>query len=230
MTTVAEIEQVCAVCGTESEHLVVASTNASDLELDGRPLGTARESAYGRALRCPTCGHCSPCLEFSFEGLPGLVHSDGYQAILSDRRYPKSAREALCAAIVTVCAGYPSDAFRFHMMATWDCDEAGKAKEALECRRLALRDLDELHAQDCLVGDEMVDDVLLRVDILRRSGEFGPAKELCSTLLSEGHLESEDQRLQVAEFELHLLRSGDASAHAFGEVGSGYARSAIFML
>lgn len=218
MTTFGEISQTCALCGAVSTHHVNPSSNSYDTELDGCPLGMARDCAWGAPLRCPNCGYCSPSLEFTAEGILSLVKSLPYQSALLDETVSENIRTASCAAWIMREAGQPAEAFRLTMLCAWLCDDAGQSDMAKALRRTAARDAGDAAQQDQFVAADGVDFGIMLADLGRRTGLFQEAGEVSRQLLRDMRDQVPgDWRMPVVEMQALLIAAEDNSAHSYGE-------------
>jgi hypothetical protein len=217
VTTFDKIEQTCILCGTVSEHGVHPSSNSYDTELDGCPVGMARDAHVGEPLRCPKCGYCSPDLSFSAEGLAEFVESPVYQGALGAPGMPELVARCICASGVTDLAGYLGDSYNFRMMAAYLCDDAGMEADARACRQSALTTLDEVLGKGYLVAHDRIDQLIVVADLCRRTGQFDKAAEPSAVLLAELAADPGDWRLPVAEFQAALIAGEDDQAHTYGE-------------
>lgn len=230
MTTVREVGLTCAACGAWSKHMIIRSSNSYDTELDGSPVGMARESAFGRPPRCPKCGHCSPNIEVAIEGLPELVASEHYQGVLNAEGVPDSASACMCAALVLDLAGYPRDSFALRRMAAWMCDDAGLVDDARACRVGAIETAEIVLQKGGSVERDRVDQLLVLADLYRRVGMFEEAAEGSELLLAALREDMDEKRLKVAEFQAALIVAEDESAHTYGEAGEDCRFPNIFLL
>lgn len=229
MTTANEVAQTCAICGTKSKLWIHMSSNSCDTELDGSPVGMARESSFGQPQRCPECGHCSPNIEVFSEGVSDLMASQSYQDALNAEGVPELVGRCLCSAMVTDLAGYSGDSFALRRMAAWACDDAGLGADARACREAALATVDDVLQQGRVIARDHVEQLIVIADLLRRVGRFGEAADISESLLSELREDPDDKRLAVAEFQAALIVAEDGAAHTYGEAGEDYRFPTIFL-
>ena len=211
MTTLHTDRFTCAVCGTESEHTIVASTNQfGSPDLDLRPPEMARSTIAFWVQECPNCGYVAADISdatkldpsllateryLSFDGMP---FGDGRQAALAKRFYKQY-----------ILAEDDREALSALMHAAWTCDDYGNGEAASLCRAKAAEKATALIEQGPSDKDSLQ---MMRADLLRRSGNFDTAIQSCSSLsFSDETLE------KVRMFELLKAQEGDTSCHTVAE-------------
>jgi hypothetical protein len=85
-----------------------------------------------------------------------------------------------------MAADNPVPACWGNMRAAWVCDDAGVAFQecATNCRKAAIQALDAIHTQGLTLCPDRETDEILRLDLLRRAGEFQAVVD------ASGHLKS----------------------------------------
>ena len=169
MTIIREFEEKCSVCGKSSPHPVLMSTNSMGYaDLDLRPPEMQRSTMNTWIKECPHCGYVASDLgdelKISKDFLKSEEYStcDGYdfKSKLSERFYKryliaKQSNDALgCFLGLRNC--------------TWKCDDYSD-ENAIAIRKIALTYIDELMGQE---GEDKDTLLLIKLDFLRRSGEF----------------------------------------------------------
>ena len=212
MTTFAQKQVRCAVCGTDVQIQTLASTNtfgSSDLDL--RPPEMQRSTMNTWVQHCPACGLCNNSIEDAPPGAEKLVASPRYRAQLAEERVPELARRFLCAAMVVESEDRRSAA-QSKLCAAWVCDDADLRDMASECRRGAI---------GLLVGASPLDDAsqamlegAIVVDLLRRVGDFSLAAEKCDQLAG---VATDENLLAILSFQKDLIAAQDAECHSVDE-------------
>jgi hypothetical protein len=212
MTTFAQKEVQCAVCGTTVEMNILASTNAmGSSDLDLRPPEMQRSTMHTWVQQCPQCGFCNGSIDDAPAGAKELVDSPDYRAQLEDERLPALARTFLCAAMVVQNEDRRSAAHS-KLCAAWDCDDAELPDMASECRRGAialLEDADELDDPSQAVLESAI-----VIDMLRRIGDFSLASERCEQLVS---VTTDENLLAILGFQKDLISAKDTACHSVEE-------------
>jgi hypothetical protein len=216
MTTIFSSDVRCAVCGHESHVSQIGSTNSfGSSDLDTRPPEMKRSTIWAWVFSCPGCGYCASDLAEDVGELNAIVCSPDYQARLKDKRCPAKANEFLCQALIAKHLGGMQVAAWSTLHAAWICDDSAKhAQQAIECRKAALALLLEAER----AGDPMFDDPAgsgaMRVDLLRRSGDFPAARAAVDSMIvgaDEGIIRS------ILIFQKHLIEASDTAAHLVSE-------------
>jgi hypothetical protein len=165
----------CAHCGSAQDVTVLGSTNAfGSMDLDMRPPPMERDTLSVQIHQCAACGFCAGDLESS-EGVDlAQVGKPEYLAILEDERFPNLANRFRAFAYLATAAGSPVPACWGYMRAAWVCDDAGTAYgvSAASCRRDAVKTFDLIHAKGLTLSPDTETDEVLRLDLLRRAGDF----------------------------------------------------------
>jgi hypothetical protein len=212
MTTFAQKEVRCAVCGTSAAMNVLASTNAmGSSDLDLRPPEMQRSTMHTWVQQCPQCGFCNGSIEDAPSGSEQLIASPRYRTQLEDERMPELARRFMCAAMVVENEDRRSAAHS-KLCAAWDCDDAELPDLASECRRGAialLEDADEL--QD---PSQAVLESAIIIDMLRRIGDFSLASERCEQLVG---ITTDENLLAILGFQKDLISAQDTACHSVDE-------------
>lgn len=178
MTTMYEDNLTCFICGKESSHTIIGSTNAfGSSDLDSRPPEMMRFTIEYQVQRCPSCGYCAPYLSEKIENkstIMGIIERDVYQNQLHRSDYPKVANSFLCMALIHWEIGEYRTAVWSAIRAAWMCDDAHVEEAAKKCRISAL----DLMKKSQEKGRPFVaswQDHAVMVDFMRRAGKFEDA-------------------------------------------------------
>lgn len=180
MTTIMPLEIRCAVCGKESKHGVLTSTNnMGPPDLDMRPAEMKRSTMAIWVQRGPHCGYCAAPIDEEAAGAAEVVASELYMKLMEEPAYPELARRFLCQSALKENAREHIDAGWSALYAAWACDDNGTPELAMECRRRA----SELFLQagerrQGFLEDDGAEEALI-ADILRRCGRLKEAAKLC---------------------------------------------------
>ena len=168
MSTIRKITAKCFVCGAQSQQRELMSTNTfgGTPDLDTRPAQMMRSTMFAWLRECPECGYVAKRLSnrtgVTREWLQeNLRPSEGDSAPLyhASRFYKRY--------LISIADGYTEGAFFAALHTAWVSDDRHDRKGAKTCRLLALAELEKLIAR---APDETK--LLLRADLLRRTGQF----------------------------------------------------------
>ena len=214
MTTLHTDRFTCAVCGTESEHTIVASTNQfGSPDLDLRPPEMARSTIAFWVQECPNCGYVAADISDATKLDPSLLTTERYLSFdgmpFGDDRQATLAKRFYKQYILAEDVEDDREALSALMHAAWVCDDDGNDEAGSLCRSKAAEKATALieHGPSDRDGLQM-----MRADLLRRSGNFDDAIRTCSVLsFSDETLE------KVRMFELMKAQEGDMSCHTVAE-------------
>ena len=199
---------VCSVCGTESEHKVITKTEDNGIQdMDLRPTGEHRDTMEMWVMECPECSYCNGTLETPLD---------------TDRRYLKSREYTTLGGLVTdnvlvsrfvrkalVCLRNRdyAESVKSYLYGAWVADDTENTETAVECRNEAISIMENSTLLD---SDDMM---LLRADLLRRSGQF-------EKVISEYSDKRFDNpfTLLMTMYEIELCKKGDSSAHSMADI------------
>jgi hypothetical protein len=202
----------CSVCGTESEQVLIASTNTfgpSDLDL--RPAPDMRDTLYAQVQRCPSCGYCDNDITTDdVELARRIIAQPGYRDQLDSSDSPELANSFLCAAMIQEANDDFASAAWAVIGAAWACDDEGATAAARRCRSKATG----LIAQAEQLGQEFIADAwsekCILTDLLRRADKFDQARATAQHGLVANP--PDDNVRQLLEYQLTLISNKDSSA------------------
>lgn len=223
MTTHFDLTQTCALCGEESRHTELGSTNAfGHCDLDTRPPPMQRWTMDTWVKRCPSCGLCARDLEANADDLREAVQSPVYQAKLANSDLPPLATSFACLAHLEQVRGQTRDAGWTLLTAAWVCDDAAErspqaAGGAKRCREFAIElfaaALSEPGFEDRQVGLTQ----LVLVDAARRAGHFDQATKF---LEQAAAIATEETLRGMVELQRGLIARGDTACHTLEALSS----------
>ncbi len=181
MTTIGENELTCAICGKTSKHRVLTSTSAfGSPDLDLRPPQLQRSTMHLWLAECPYCGYVAEDLEEC------SCIDKGMTTLYDMHRFVRSAEYVSCAEehgideplaeqffmAYTIAArfGDHEKAMQYLIRTAWVYDDLGDTDKASSFRSLALTEADHILSGEPEEKDTLM---LMREDLLRRSGRFG---------------------------------------------------------
>ena len=215
MTTIVHREARCGLCATQSEFLVLASTNRmGSPDLDTRPPEMERSTMRTWVQRCPNCGYCASDVAAPRPEAAAVVSTREYKRQLQDPSYPELANSFLCRALIeSACGDYSAEAWAF-IHAAWVCDDTEHLEQAIVCRQRAAEAIAraEEHGQQ-LTEQEGAGTAIL-VDLLRRSGRLDEARRAIAE--HRGTI-ADEIILRVLDFQMWLIDQDDESCHTIAE-------------
>jgi hypothetical protein len=180
MTTIFPHEATCFVCGTQSTHPVLGSTNEfGSRDLDLRPAPMKRSTMEMWVQRCPSCGYCAGSIAAGPDVAKQIVRSSAYLAQLADSAYPALARQFLCCSLILAGSAEEAAAGDAALHAAWVCDDAGADTAAAACRLKAIGHFQSGRSQGKWWPDNAAAESLLLADLHRRRGQFEEVARFC---------------------------------------------------
>jgi len=209
MTTFAEVELTCAVCGERSSHSITRSSNSFGMDLDGRPGGMIRETNWDGPVSCPKCGYTF--LNIEFEPPTGVVDSAEYRELVGGDEEESWARQWAASALVFLALGDKAWAALCYQNAAWRADDLERHEEAREYRLKAMDLIEQLIAEDAIPEDGLAEAYAVMADMCRRNGEFDEAARFVDEALT---WPTEAPWGQILERQRIYISAEDTDAHA----------------
>jgi len=219
VTTILRKDKRCALCNQASKQVVIGSTNTMGQypDLDTRPPEMMRSTMQWWVESCPTCGYCNFDISQMIKKANDVVKTEQYQKQLIDKKYPTLANAFLCQTMIHENNNEYREAGWACIHAAWACDDAGFKALSRECRIRALSFIEKMKELDQkFVSQPGVEDVI-RVDLLRRSGQFESALNACREALKKGF---DDTVSGILRFEMDLIGKRDLLGHTLSEINS----------
>ncbi|MCM1315210.1 MAG: DUF2225 domain-containing protein [Prevotella sp.] len=204
-----EIKKViCSVCGKESSHTVIKKVQAGGVpELDLRPDGEHRNSMEYWIMECPECSYCNGSLEIPLDADHSYLESKEYTTLGGLETENVIVSRFVRKALVNLKNRDYNEAVKSYLYSAWVFDDEENTASATECRREAISIMEN---SNLLESDDMM---LLKADLLRRTGQF-------DKVISEYGEKYFDNPLMllVSQYEVKLSKDGDSSAHKMSEI------------
>ena len=170
MTMPLDVTKRCFICGTESTHEILASSNTfgGTPDLDTRPPEMLRSTMHWWIQECPHCGYVATSLENPTSVTNDFLNSQRYTTC-EGRSFQYSLANKFYKDYLIRREDQDSEgAFAAALNATWACDDYDTADNAIHCRLMALEQLEKL-----LIRSSSYDELfLIHADLLRRTGQF----------------------------------------------------------
>jgi len=234
MSRISDPEDVrCCICNTNNKVRYVCSSSIfSGPDLDTRPAFMARYNIGYEVYSCKKCGYCNTELDQEISGAEKMIQSPEYKKILKSSKSPKKANEFSCLSMLYESSGDLVRAGFHYLKAAWICDDEKIQLEAIEkiradeenitpivtwrmtamgkaaaaFRKQALEKLQAAQNINKAVMKTKGETRLLKVDLLRRMGQFVAAENICHLALNN-RLNS--QIRHILQYELYLCKNSD---------------------
>lgn len=215
MTTLFEEEAQCSVCGTRSDFTAIGSSNRfGSPDLDTRPPEMIRSTISAWVQRCPNCGACASNVSEVRSGAQEIIQKKEYRDQLDNPNFPELANSFLCQALLDREAEDFAAAIWAVIHAAWACDDADYPDQAKVCRENAAEMLAHAEERGQQVIEEEGAGPLIRIDLLRRSGRIGQAREV---IAAQRNRITEGTIAQILDFQSDLLDRNDMDRHTIEE-------------
>ncbi|MBO4868383.1 MAG: hypothetical protein J5585_01590 [Clostridia bacterium] len=136
MPTFATARMKCAVCGKESAHRVIYSTNCfGSSDLDTRPPEMKRSTMDFWVQECPKCGFVSGRIDDSTSITPEFLESSSYKTCDELSFNSKLASRFYRQYMIKAYENNEREAFFALLHAAWACDDMNDTENAAYCRR-----------------------------------------------------------------------------------------------
>jgi hypothetical protein len=209
MTTFDRKTVQCAICGKSNEITFLTSTNEYEpRDLDFRPGRMKRSTMSTWVECCQSCGYASYDISVKLPDTSDILKSAEYQRIFKDQSLSSIAKAFLCNSLLLEKTNQTEDAMYNVLYAAWDCDDNENVEKAQECRNMALSLINRV----LLLSTEIIRLYVIKLDLLRRTGNFTDAIEIAKEFIFDRGL------LAVAKLQTRLCQEKDTKAHTFDEI------------
>lgn len=214
MTTMFPQSKKCAMCDTESEHMMISSTSSfGSMDLDTRPPPLERHNLAQEIQHCAACGFCAVDIEELPKVGPTFIESPSYRAILEAFARPELARQFEAAGSIASEEGRHADAGWFLLKAAWVCDDEEAVQEARGLRRDALRSWELASSVNQAFAQDEMSEHLMQIDVMRRACLFDDAVRL----MNETAEPSDEFLHSILSYERQLIGMKDDTTHTIDE-------------
>jgi hypothetical protein len=211
MTTLSHDSVKCSVCGKNSKHAVLASTNAfGSMDLDTRPPEMRRSTMFYWIMECPHCGYVAGSLKEPFPLDKSYLETPEYKNFAGTPPLSELAQKFARKARIAEKGEHFAHAFWDYLHAAWASDDEQDEAWQLEFRLLALQVMEKFSDRE--MGDN---ERVLRADLLRKTGQF-------EVLLKEyEHMRFENELLnKIVQFQVSKARAKDTATYTVSDVPS----------
>lgn len=212
MSSYIQIEKKCVICGHIHTFISVKSTTSlGHMDLDTRPAGMKRTVLPYEIQYCEHCHYANS--DISKKIIPfndKILCSNAYLSVVNNSMLDKVAKAYLLAGYLYAAGADFKEAGILSLKAAWIFDDKNENENAIRARGKASK-----YLLNYVNKYEDVDTATIIVDINRRMGEFGKAKDAALQLLDFGVSGLIEKILQ---YELYLINEQDAACHSVGEI------------
>lgn len=193
----------CGACGSDFYCRVLSSTNIfGSPDLDLRPAPMKRNTMSYWLKKCPMCGYIHTSIEDDAEIHKDFIKTDEYKTCEGNNFSKNLASDFYRFGMILLREERYKRAYDNFLCAAWVFDDANDAENSRICREKAVSIFNEHNFTDSTF-------VLKNVDVLRRSGHFKEAAEVCETF---DFGDSKDMKA-VAAFQLKLCGNHDCGCY-----------------
>jgi len=208
----------CAICGSYNIYEKPASLFIfREPDLDLRMFVLGRDHFLRTLVEvCPSCGYCAIDSSKKIGKAEKLVRSDHYKRQFNNPNFPELANAFLCSAMIQESVNDYAKAGLSCIYAAWACDDEGFETAARDCRKKAIVLLQKARKNKQRFLDKgSEEEELLIIDLLRRSGQFERALELCDKTSKKN---PKKRVLDILKFQKQLIEKSDTKCHNLSEV------------
>ena len=222
MTTYEDETLTCAICGGQSRHSVLMSTNAfGSPDLDLRPPQMKRSTMHHWLQECPHCGYVAADLAQADPEVRALVRGPDWMALQKSAIAPAPlvGGKFLIHAAIQAAIDQPAAAANSMLCAAWECDDGGIwSAEAQACRRRAADHFKRALAENRVEPARMPTVQLVLLDVLRRAQLWDAARAHSDTIDGAG---LDNIMAAVLRFERRLIEKRDDRCYTVADAERG---------
>jgi hypothetical protein len=209
MTTVAHRSVKCSVCGKNSKHAVLASTNAfGSMDLDTRPPEMQRSTMSYWIMECPHCGYVASSLENPVHFEKKYLDTAEYKGFSGIPPVSELAQQFVHKARISMKQEHYVEAFWDYLHATWASDDAQDETWQAELRMFSLQMMEKFSDKD------MEDHYrVLRADLLRKTRQFDLLMQEYANVRFENELLN-----KIVQFEILKAQEKDTATYTVDEI------------
>ena len=173
MSTFADIEETCAVCGKKEIYHEFSSIHHSGCDdLDLRPGGLYRGTMFAWIQQCPKCGYVSERVSDPSNVTVRWLRSKRYRSCNGIEFKSELAKQFYQYYLINIEDENLEDAFFALVHTAWLCDDSDDEKIAKRCRERAIIITNKLIADKSIDKDDIDNIYLIKMDLMRRCGYF----------------------------------------------------------
>lgn len=211
MSSFAPVNCKCAVCGKESEYMVLRSTNTFGgyQDLDTRPPEMKRSTMHLWIQECPECGYVSGEVSDETSITSEYLRSDEYLSCNNISFKSELAQRFYRYYMINMRDDNVEDAFFAALHSAWASDDKEDRNNSIRCRNHCLDLADKM--------EEYLDKntiAVMKSDLLRRNGQFDKVIEIYENLnLGDELLDA------IIKFQVEKAKEEDDKCYRLDDTG-----------
>lgn len=211
-TTIESVYKPCGICRETNKYPIVLSTSyLGSPDLDTRPPIMVRLSMHTWVERCPSCGYSAGNISVVIDKSKEVINRNSYLEQLNNKEFPELANSFLCYAQIMENIDNYASAGRASIHAAWVCDDRDYNTQARECRVKAVNLLQKAKENNQVFAKQVGVEELIMADLLRRSGQFESASQVCNSGLEKKDLD--ETISECLNFEQELISRADTGCY-----------------
>ena len=198
----------CSVCGSESKHTVITKIQVNGApDMDLRPPAPHRSTMEYWVMECPECHYCNGSIDIPLKADKSYLDSDEYKTLDGLKTENPLVSKFVRKAIVCMKNKDYKEAVQSYLYGAWVCDDNRNIETGLECRKKALNIME----YSTILDDDNF--LLLRADLLRRTGQFDKVVSDYGEKFFNVPL-----MLLASQYQVKLAKNKDILAHKMSEI------------
>jgi len=216
MTTITFITKTCSACGEQGRFPELGVRGFMEPEdLDTRPGGALRSSIYIWVQCCQSCGYCAPDITAGGASARTIITTEAYRRALNDPKLPDALNHCVCWSMIQENQGDWASAGWAALYAAWVCDDDPSCRKlAAHYRKEAYRLFTKAQSEGMRFGQNKSGEEIIKIDLLRRSGEFEEASRLCGKILDR---QLDERTKTIVQFLRDRSDENDTRRHTLRE-------------
>lgn len=203
MTQEFEEKFVCDNCGEIFTDFILYSTNMFESpDLDTRPGEMKRSTMDTWIHQCPNCKYILQSENELNDNTKSLIKTEEYQTCNGKNFKNDLTEKFYREGLILSQNGKFEDAAISFLEAAWTCDDVDDEKNAIYCRKCFLKNYEKINKKS-------EDIKLIRIDVLRRVGEFETILNECDPSIF-----LDDTMRDVAIFGIELAKKKDMGCYS----------------
>ena len=198
----------CSVCGAKSKHTVITKIQVNGApDMDFRPPAPHRSTMEYWVMECPECHYCNGSIDIPLKADKSYLDSDEYKMLDGLKTENPLVSKFVRKAIVCMKNKDYKEAVQSYLYGAWVCDDNRNIETGLECRKKALNIMEN----STILDDDNF--LLLRADLLRRTGQFDKVVSDYGEKFFNVPL-----MLLASQYQVKLAKNKDILAHKMSEI------------
>lgn len=231
MVTCSTDIQICSHCRHKNKvHRLDSYSEEGKGNLDGRRNSLVEFPMASFVEECTHCGYTAHSIKDEHPEVEDVITSIEYLRVITTSPENENGMLMLKAALFSLAAKKRNEAGKFFHWAAWAMDDANDHLRAMECRNKAIDLLYPKHTHQNIHNTKKPPDVLVLVDLLRRSRRWREAEEIVSNLFAHNNTIKMDRTIgAIAQMQFDASRENDRKCYEVEAALIGYYPVALLM-